>query len=157
MGDWALAQAAQRLWGLLLGDLQKPSGHGPGCPALGISAGVGVGQMDPEVVSKLSHSVILWLWKAAPGRRGARGQCVWPGFTTALWSHTKDVLHLKSYLLHLKFNTLHLKPHVLPLKPHALPLKPHVFHWSPTYCGWSLETWEPVISTAHEEQFIPLP
>ena len=55
----ALAQAAQRLWGLLLGDLQEPSGHGPGCPALGIPAGVVVGQMDPEVVSKLSHSVIL--------------------------------------------------------------------------------------------------
>lgn len=34
-------QAAQRLWGLLLGELQKPPGHGPGHPALGGPAGAG--------------------------------------------------------------------------------------------------------------------
>lgn len=34
----ALAQAAQRLWSLLLGDVRHPSGHGPGQPALGVPA-----------------------------------------------------------------------------------------------------------------------
>ena len=33
-GDGALAQAAQKLWRLLLGDLQKLPGRGPGHPAL---------------------------------------------------------------------------------------------------------------------------
>ena len=35
----ALAQVAQRLRGLLLGDVQKPRGHRPGPPALGVPAG----------------------------------------------------------------------------------------------------------------------
>ena len=37
--DGALAQAAQRLWGLLLGDLPELPGRGPGHPALGVPAG----------------------------------------------------------------------------------------------------------------------
>eukprot|EP00075_Anas_platyrhynchos_P019132 XP_027308385.1 uncharacterized protein LOC113842903 [Anas platyrhynchos] len=37
-GDGALAQAAQRLWGLLLGALQQPPGRGAGHPALGVPA-----------------------------------------------------------------------------------------------------------------------
>ena len=41
--DGALAQAAQRLWGLLLGDLPELPGRGPGHPALGVPAGAGVG------------------------------------------------------------------------------------------------------------------
>jgi len=47
-GAGALAQVAQRLWGLLLGDAQKPPGHGSGPPALGVSAGAGVGQRGTE-------------------------------------------------------------------------------------------------------------
>ena len=47
-GDGTLAQVAQRLWGLLPGDLQKLSGHGPGHPALSGPAGVGVGPRDTE-------------------------------------------------------------------------------------------------------------
>jgi len=43
VGDGAVAQAAQKLWGLLLGDLQKSPGHSPGHPALGVPAGAGVG------------------------------------------------------------------------------------------------------------------
>ena len=42
-GDGALAQAAKRLWGLLLGDLPKPPGCGAGHPALGVPAGAGIG------------------------------------------------------------------------------------------------------------------
>jgi len=41
--EGALAQAAQRLWGLLTGALQKPPSHGPGHPALGGAAGAGAG------------------------------------------------------------------------------------------------------------------
>ena len=41
--DGALAQAAQRLWGLLLGDLPELSGRSPGHPALGVPAGAGAG------------------------------------------------------------------------------------------------------------------
>ena len=36
--EGALAQAAQRLWGLLLGDLPEPPGCGPGHPAPGVRA-----------------------------------------------------------------------------------------------------------------------
>lgn len=43
-GAGALARVAQRLWGFLLGDVQKPPGHGPGPPVLGVPAGAGVGQ-----------------------------------------------------------------------------------------------------------------
>jgi len=42
--DGALAQATQRLWSLLLGDLPKLLGHGSGHPALGVPAGAEVGQ-----------------------------------------------------------------------------------------------------------------
>jgi len=43
----ALAQAAQRLWGLLLGDLPKMPGCGPGHPALGVPDGAGLGPEGP--------------------------------------------------------------------------------------------------------------
>jgi len=43
VGAGALAQAAQRLWGLLPAALQKPPGRGPGHPALGGAAGAGAG------------------------------------------------------------------------------------------------------------------
>lgn len=43
VGVRAPAQAAQRLWSLLLGDLQKPPGHGPGPAAPGVSAGAEAG------------------------------------------------------------------------------------------------------------------
>jgi len=49
----ALAQVAQRLWGLLLGDEQKLPGHGPGPPA-----GAGVRQRGTEGPASRSHSVI---------------------------------------------------------------------------------------------------
>jgi len=52
----ALAHIAQRLWGLFLGDLQKPPGHRPGPPALGVPAGAGVGQMAQRA---LTASAIL--------------------------------------------------------------------------------------------------
>jgi len=39
------------LWGLLLGDLQQPPGHGPGDPALGVPDEQQLEQMDPEVSS----------------------------------------------------------------------------------------------------------
>lgn len=108
--------------------------------------------MDPGVVSKLSHSVILGLWKAAPGKKGTAGQCVWPRLTTALWSHTIDVLHLKSYLLHLKFNTLHLKPNVFHLKPNVLWLKPRdlsaIYFYSP---------WETVHLTCLKQRTVSAP
>jgi len=42
----ALAQAAQRLWGLLLGDLQKPRGRGSEHPAVGVPAWAWVGAGD---------------------------------------------------------------------------------------------------------------
>jgi len=44
-GNGALAQAAQRLWDLLLGDLPKPPQHSPGHPALGAPAGTGAEQV----------------------------------------------------------------------------------------------------------------
>ena len=46
--DGALAQAAQRLWGLLLGDLPEPPGRGFGHPALGVPAGAGAGAEGPR-------------------------------------------------------------------------------------------------------------
>ena len=49
-GAGALAQVAQRLWGLLPGDVQKPPGHGPGSPALGVPAGAEVGQRGTDVL-----------------------------------------------------------------------------------------------------------
>jgi len=48
----------ERLWDLLLGDLQKPPGNGPGQPALGGPAGVGVGADDLQ--GCLLNSAILW-------------------------------------------------------------------------------------------------
>ena len=47
-GDRAVAQAAQSLWALLLGDLQTPAGHGAGHPALGVPAGAGAGPDGPR-------------------------------------------------------------------------------------------------------------
>jgi len=41
--DRALAQAAQRLWSLLLEELQKLPGHKPGQPPLGVPAGARIG------------------------------------------------------------------------------------------------------------------
>ena len=46
--DGALAQAAQRLWGFLLGDLPEPPGRGPGHPALGVCAGAGAAAEGPR-------------------------------------------------------------------------------------------------------------
>lgn len=45
---------SERLWSFLLGDLL-----GPGHPALVFLLEQGLGQMDPEVHSNLSHSLIL--------------------------------------------------------------------------------------------------
>ena len=39
VGDEALAEVAQRLWSLLLRDVQKPPRRGPGPPALGGASG----------------------------------------------------------------------------------------------------------------------
>lgn len=52
MGDGALTQAAQCLWGLL-GDLQQPSALGAECPALGVPVELGLGQRDPGVPAYL--------------------------------------------------------------------------------------------------------
>ena len=46
--DGALAQAAQRLWGLLLGDLPELPGCDPGHPALGVLAGAGSAAEGPQ-------------------------------------------------------------------------------------------------------------
>jgi len=46
------------VWGLLLGDLQQLPGCGPG-PCSGVPDGVGVGLMDPEGTTNLSHSGML--------------------------------------------------------------------------------------------------
>lgn len=43
-GDGAVSQAAQRLWGALLGGLQQPPGCRPGHPALGVPAEQGRGR-----------------------------------------------------------------------------------------------------------------
>jgi len=53
------SNAAQRLWGLLRGDLPKPGEHGPGHPTLGVPAGAGVGQRDPEITASLVQPVML--------------------------------------------------------------------------------------------------
>jgi len=45
-GDGALAQAAQKLWDLLLGDVPKSPGCKPRHPTLGVLAGAGLGPMD---------------------------------------------------------------------------------------------------------------
>ena len=58
--DGALAQAAQRLWGLLLGDLPELPGRGPGHPALGVPAGAGAGAEGSRGIhSHLSCAVVL--------------------------------------------------------------------------------------------------
>lgn len=54
-GSGALARAAQRLWDLLLVDLQKPLECGPWHPALGGAAAAEGGLEDP---SSLRNSVI---------------------------------------------------------------------------------------------------
>ena len=61
-GDGALAQAAQRLWGLLLGALQQPPGRGAGHPALGVPAWAQVapgGSGGPCQPQHLWDSVII--------------------------------------------------------------------------------------------------
>lgn len=55
--DGALAQAAHDPWGLLLGDLSKPPGRGPGPTALGVPTGAGLGQRDTQIPSNISHSL----------------------------------------------------------------------------------------------------
>ena len=58
--DRALTQAAQRLWGILLRDLQQPLGCVPGPPALGVPAGTGVeldGPRGPCPLQSLFDSV----------------------------------------------------------------------------------------------------
>ena len=59
VADGTVAQAAQRLWRFLLGDLQRPPGHGPGHPALGVPVAAGAGPNGPEVPASLSHPVFL--------------------------------------------------------------------------------------------------
>lgn len=50
----------ETFWNLLLGDLQRPPGHEAGHPTLGVpSLLAGLGQMEPEVPSNLTHIVIL--------------------------------------------------------------------------------------------------
>lgn len=58
MGDEAVAQAAERLRGLL-DDFQNPHGHGPGHAALGSMLRHELGQMDPEVPSNLCQSLTV--------------------------------------------------------------------------------------------------
>jgi len=59
-GDTALAQAAHRQCSVLLGDLQKWPGCGPGHPTVGVLAWMGLGQAGPGVFASLSHTGILW-------------------------------------------------------------------------------------------------
>ena len=60
-GAGLLAWASQRLWSLLLEDLQKLPGRGPGSPALGVPAGAGVSQRSSEDSASLSHPVMTSL------------------------------------------------------------------------------------------------
>ena len=60
------AQAAQRLWDLLLGGLRKPPGRGPEHPALGGPAAAGLGLGDPEGPACLSHAGILYIIQGEP-------------------------------------------------------------------------------------------
>ena len=60
--DGTLAQAAQRLWGLLHEDLREVSGRGPGHPALGVPAGAvrqRLEQRHPEGPASLSRAGVL--------------------------------------------------------------------------------------------------
>jgi len=51
----------ERLWILLLGDLQKSSGHGPEQTVLSVLAWPQEpGEMDPEIPFNINYSVILW-------------------------------------------------------------------------------------------------
>ena len=59
-GDGALAQAVQRLWGLLLGDLQSLPRHGPVHPALGVPVWAERGPNGPRsLFQSFCDSVIL--------------------------------------------------------------------------------------------------
>ena len=75
--DGALTQAAQKLWGLLLGDLPEPPGYGPDQPALGVPARAGAGAEGPRGPASLSRTegrgrtVIAEL----PGRSAPRRLC----------------------------------------------------------------------------------
>lgn len=61
-GDRAVAQAAQSLWALLLGDLQTPAGRGLGTLLWVSLLGQGLGQMEAEGPVNISHPSILLLW-----------------------------------------------------------------------------------------------
>ena len=54
-----ITQVAKKLWGLLLGDLQKPPDHRLGPPALGVPAGAGVGQMAKRSLTA-SATLVFW-------------------------------------------------------------------------------------------------
>lgn len=60
-GDGAVTQAAQRFWGLLLGDIQKPSRRGPRQPALGVPAAAGVGPGGPRGPA---NTAVLCFWES---------------------------------------------------------------------------------------------
>ena len=99
--NWALVQVAQKVCGVfVLGDLQKPSGHGPRPPTVGVLLEQGLKQMDPEVPSNLSHSVILWVkvsgnqWQLARTERKQRKE---PCYADKFPQH--QILYLqKSYI-----------------------------------------------------------
>lgn len=57
------AWGKERRWHLILGDLQKPPGGGPGHPAMGGPTGAGAGTND--IPRSLPASAILWPWGAA--------------------------------------------------------------------------------------------
>jgi len=58
----SLTQPAQRLWSLLLGDVEKMPECRTGHPALIFLLGKDFKQMGPEVPANFSHSVILSLF-----------------------------------------------------------------------------------------------
>ena len=78
VGAGALAQAAQRLWVLLRGDLQRPPGCGPGHPALGSPTGAGLrpeGPRGPCQPQPVCGSVILTSCSSSRYREGADWPC----------------------------------------------------------------------------------
>lgn len=57
-----MAPVAQRVCGVSSsGDVQKPSGHGPGQPVLSDLIEKGVGPDDLQRFRPFCHSMILWL------------------------------------------------------------------------------------------------
>ena len=62
VGDGVLTKVAQRLWSLLLGDLQKPPGCGP-VDLLWVSLlEQGLCRMDPEVMITASYCSLQEIW-----------------------------------------------------------------------------------------------